>query len=725
MNHDFSPEPAHSLGTSGVGTDAHGTDAGATANREGSGDLPSTDEGSTVQVTSSKLEAAEPATCNLQPATSIERVPSPLPARLPGTVALTEYHRRTQLLAAWDALKLADPALSYERGAKALGIPLATLWRLIKRREAGKSLVPDFHKAGRKPKHAHFATLLEIEGVRQKIDTLYVATFGASSESAASGRRTGKLSVAIARFAEEPECPPDLAEKLRTGFIPKPMVAYLRRITPEIEARFRGEKNFKLNGIVSRRDQTIRLPDGTRAHNVSGFLIEFDDMSVNQPFHVQLPDGTWLLSRQGLYARDVKSGRWLGVELVARPREAYRAEDILRFLRRLMMIYGKFDVIRLERGIWHARALKGWKVTPHGVEEEAIVRPDMAPEEQARLQAGLQAIGIHIQYVTSAHRKGALESSFNYLQTVLATYTTDLVNVGRYAGEFEAAAKRVRQARAESHTPDQLGFAPVDVLADRIEQAMAFINKRARGGDAANSADAIWLRDMAVRPLPPVTEIDLAAFLPEVRERAISGGRITVQVDGMVHDFRADLFARLGQGYRVFVRFDPGEPTLGAAIYNREQGSANTFELRQGDFICFARWEMPGPQIDLPEARGLAAVTTQALYGVGAEEDDGYQRRKNQEKFVRTAFRALPRPGQPAIKSAEVRDGHGNFARVADGSETPQLPSTLNSQSSQLPKRGLIPPPPTDEQFSRKRARLAEEAEAARALAGLQRNQQD
>lgn len=605
--------------------------------------------------------AALPALC---------REPAAVQPRLRSAAASVEGHLRARLLDAYDALLETAPALSLERAARAIGVPISKLWRLLKRRKEGKPLQPDFHKTGRKLKHPHLATLLEIDAVRVKIDTLYIATFGASSEAAASGRRTGKVSVALARFAEEPECPPDLAERLRLGALPAPLVAYLRRITPEMEARVRGEKNFKLNGIVSRRDDTVRLPDGRRAPITAGFLVEFDDMSSNQPFYVEHSDGSTLLSRQGLYARDVKSGRWLGVELIARPREAYRAVDILRFIRRLMMIYGKFDVLRLERGIWAARSLKGWKITDNGAVEEDLERPPMDQVEHARLQAGLEAIGVHVQSVTSAHRKGALESSFNYLQTILATYTTDLNNMGRYAGEFQCVEKRIRQVRAGSHSPGHLCFAHIDELATRVEKSMDFINRRARNGDPENTADLLWSRDLAARPLPPVTEIDLAAFLPEIRERAIEGGCVTLQVDGQVHDFRADLFASLGHGYRVFVRFDPGEPTLGAAIYNRETSSANHFELRQGDFICFARWEMPGPQIDLPHARGLAAVTPQSLYGAGVE-DDGYARRKSQEKFVRTAFRALPKPGQPAVRTAEVRDGRGNLARVSDSSPSP------------------------------------------------------
>jgi hypothetical protein len=639
--------------------------------------------------------------------------PSRAHARRQSEAAIVEGHRRASLLMAFDAFREADPGISYATAARMLGCETIYLWRLARRRDAGESLAPQWHKAGRRRRYPDLSELLQMEVVRTKLDMLYVSTIGASSQAAAAGRRTGKLSVALQRFAEEPECPGPLADRLRLGYQPRELVSYLRRITPEMEARYRGEKNFKLNGIVSRRDDTVRLPDGRRAEIPPGYLVELDDMSSNQPFFVDLPDGSSLLSRQGLYARDVKSGRWLGFELIARPREAYRAEDILRFLRRLMLQYGKFSVLRLERGIWKARSIVGWDVGEAGAQDDSFERPAMDDGEKASLCAGLEDIGIRIQHAKSAHEKGGIESGFNYLQTILATYTTDLVNVGRYAGEFELAAKRVRQARAGRH-PGELCFAPIDYLAEAITKAMAYVNKRPRARDAANTADAEWERGLTARPLPVLTERDFAAFLPEMRERAIDGGRIELTVNGQKHDFRSEMFAQLGHGYRVFVRFDPAEPTLGAAIYNRETSSANHLGLAQGELICLARWEMPGPQLEVESAPGLVARAPEEIYGVS--EDDGYAARKRQERFVRTAFRALPRPGQPAVKVAEARDSHGQVVRAQSAADAAAPTAALPQLSPRRPRAGLLPPPPTKDAFARRQARLAEDAEAARAL---------
>lgn len=516
---------------------------------------------------------------------------------------------------------------------------------------------------GRSPgRPCSYDVLLELDNVRAKLDTIYLATVGASSDYSAHGRRTAKLATALIRFAEEPECPAALSVRLRRGYQPAAFVRYLRRITPELESRLRGPKNYLLAGPQSRRDMTIRLADGRRADLPAGFLWELDDMSVNQPFWVEGPDGP-MLSRQGLYCRDVASGRWLGVELVTRPRESYRAEDILRFLRRLIQIHGRPDMLRLEQGIWRARSITGFRISETGaVIEEPVERPGLAPETQAQLQDGLRSVGLEIQYATSSHRKGGIEGGFNLLQTVIATYTTEYQNAGRYGGEFEHAAKQLRRVRAESHHPSAVGFAPIDAAATAIERAMTHVNGRVLGR-AKQPPDEIWTAGTTRRPLPQISRNDLAAFLPDLREVTVRGGLITVQADGRAIDFRSETLIELGYGYKVYARLDATDPSLGAALYNRETSSANHQGLRPGQFIGWADFEVPGPQatIDATHIPGLEARTARDIYGT---DDQGKDLRKAQLRAVRTAFRALPRPGQPSVRAATMRDGRGNVAEA-------------------------------------------------------------
>ena len=517
--------------------------------------------------------------------------------------------------------------------------------------------------------------ITELPAVQQKLTHLYLSTVGASGEAMSHHRHTGSVALTLERFAEEPECPADLAKLLARGSQPKPLVRFLGKITTDHEQALRGAKRFGLHVATTRRDQTIALKDGTRAMNRAGFIWSLDDMSSNHPFSFAMPDGSDGISRQGLYAWDVASRAWLGVELVARPREAYRAEDILRFLRRLMMSRGKPAVLRLEQGIWHSNAIKGITVEENPV-EDAFTRPAMDAEEKAKVQDGLKAIGIEIQYVRNAHGKGEIEGGFRYLQSLVATYAPQFISIGRHAGEFEAGSKAVRRLRAGSHTAAALGFATMGQLGDIIEKAMSFHNRRKVGREL--SAEEVWARDTSAQPLASLTDKDLAAFLPTIREATINGLRITCQVEGAFHDWRADKFADLGNGYRVYIRFDATEPTLGAAIYNREGNTLKNHQgLGMGDWITWARWEMPAPQMHYRGDAILQSQTTDEIYGVGTE-DTGLGTRKKQEKsiqgFVRTVARITGLPGQPRVASASARDGKGKVLEASTGPNTPATP---------------------------------------------------
>jgi len=601
---------------------------------------------------------------------SLARVKSPLPL----APRVRRGIERREWVRGWRELREIEPGLTLRRGAAALGVPMSTLRRVLDRAErldrGGQALDAGALENRRPPGRPARVDVGEIalgnEEFRRTLEACYAATIGAANESSGHGRRTGSVSLALAWMAEEEvACPECLRNALRGGRQPRSLVRHLRsRFTPEVEARVRGERNFQLHGLVSRRDHTLRLPDGSRVLPRAGLMWELDDMSVNQPFWVPAPAGGWIMSRQGLYCRDLHARRWLGVELVARPREAYRAEDILRFLRRQMLEYGRPDMLRLEQGIWAARSIKGWAPSGEGEPEARDVeRAGMSEEDRQRLQDGIEAIGVMVDWATDAHVK-TIEGAFDHLQDVVAVVTRDFLNIGRHAGEFEVAAKRLRQAR-EGRDPGALGFAPMDVLADRIARAFRFINGRASAGAVP---DEVWAAGMAARPLPVLRPDQLAVFLPEKRDRTIEGGRIVCRVDGRALDFRAVEFAELGHGYQVYAKFDPSEPQLGCAVYNRDRSSRNLRGWGDGDWICWAAYECPGPQAEIERCpAGLELTTTLELYGVEEAEDVRTSVRNGQEKWCRTAYRSVPKSGKPAVRVAEERDGRGLVSRVERG----------------------------------------------------------
>jgi hypothetical protein len=519
----------------------------------------------------------------------------------------------------------------------------------------------------------------------------------------AKGVRTGSARLALLRFADDQLCPAPLGAMLRRGAQPRPLMAVIRTITPELEALDRGPAHYQ-GTITGLRALEEELQNGTRVPLRPGDVWELDDMSTNYPFWFECAGvgkhGT-VLGRQGLYCGDVPSSKWLGVELVGRPRDAYRAEDILRFLRKLMVAYGKPRRLRIERGVWRARAIKGWS------DEEATDGSDgtngsngMEEAEKALLQDGLKALGIEVIYCYTPGQKGWIESNFNRLQEVLPTFVArEGVNIGRHGGEYEQAAKRVRQAHDGVHHPRDLGFLHIDRAADLLGQAMEWIGSTARASRAGTIPNEVWDAWLGENPLAPVTQTDLAVFLPVISEVTLRMGHAWCQHDRQQYGFiNPEVFADLGHGYRVTVRFDPSEPSLGAAIYNRETSSANRAGWQVGQFVCWAQFHEATPMF----SPNKDMVGTDLV--------------KRFRAFHRTAFRAMGGRLTPKIARAEVRDGRGNVgkAEAIHTRDSRQL-EALRAKGGRMAPRSIrsgAEPVACDESTSIGRGRVMDEGAA-------------
>ncbi|RME68558.1 MAG: helix-turn-helix domain-containing protein, partial [Verrucomicrobia bacterium] len=350
----------------------------------------------------------------------------------PTEKALAEQFRRCEVVARAKALQAAG--LSQSQAARELGVAPATLSRWLRAHARGgdAALLPRTQRCGRK------ALAVEAtEEDRRQLKRLRLAT--------------GSDALALQMWADDARC----SEGLRAAIL-KPrasrhnLPASLRQlchVTAEEAALFRGHRTFELAGFIQRRDDTKVLADGRRVPLEPGDLWELDDMSLNQPFWWESEargDGDALSRRQGaavgrqvLFAQDVASGRWLGFELVGRPRDAYRAADILRFIRRLIEQHGMPRIgFRLEGGIWRARAIAGITLDERG---NTAQRPAMADEQRQALFGGLQELGLTVDWCHSPHHKGGIESGFNYLQSVLAAVSVMegayVVDLGRHRGE--------------------------------------------------------------------------------------------------------------------------------------------------------------------------------------------------------------------------------------------------------------------------------------------------
>ena len=510
--------------------------------------------------------------------------------------------------------------------------------------------------------------LAEDPDVRNALLQLYLSTVGASCDQAAKHRHTGSITLTLERFADHELCPPTLAQALRRGSQPKPLVNVIRTITVEMEQRYRGAKHTSLNGtLIMRRNGMERMADGTEQPIMVGDWWVFDDMSTNFPFWFMGEDATPQVARQGLYAYD-KVGRWIGFEEVGTGRDSYTAAIILRFVRRLVQALGlPRRGIVFEKSVWKSRAICGVRLTQSGTPvEDEFERPEITDDERHKIDDGIKALGIELIYTWTPRGK-EIEGAFNYFQRVFGTFAIGKVNIGRHAGEFEIGAKALRMAHAGSHHPEDLGFLHIDKHADITQQTMEWIIARGH-----------WDREGEQRVIPaypigrPITQDHLAVFLPHTTELTIRGGKVSPEVAGKPFDFvHPENFAALGDGYRVYIKFDPTEPTLGAAIYNRETASINHFGYKDGALICWAEWLPPVASFDWREA--------------GERDDKAGSMRRRYAHYTRTAFRAI---GMPQAKASTARDGKGNVIEISASASLqaePERAETTRSEVTDVP----------------------------------------
>jgi hypothetical protein len=548
--------------------------------------------------------------------------------------------------------------------ARGLGVPVGSLWRWINAYKAGgfDALQSQRGNCGRKP------------------------LVGELSAEAAQALR--KLSAkaackadALKAFAGHPACPPEMKGiilrclSLRKPFPPSLM--RLARVTSEeIEIR-KGKKHAQYVLPRRFRDDMEVLPDGTERLILAGDWWELDDMSSNQPFWFECDKAIGsrngsgdrmlekfgvALGRQGLYCRDLR-GKWLGVELIGRPRDAYTAEDILRFLRRLMMEYGKpRRGLRIERGVWRSRAVAGHVVMDDAREEKIIL--------------GLRELGIQVVYCWSSRQKGGIEGGFHHLQTD-ATLFIDAPDIGRERGENEAATKKLLQAKAGTHHPKDLGFPHISAMAEEWRQILVARNMDTHTGRIAYGVpDVEWMRAVRAEPMKAVTRDEMRGFLPWREERTLQLGYVQVTIDGDQWMFdTSDLPQGFGQGDKVFVAVDPTDPALGAALYNANSSKNSPTGYNSGAFLGWC------------ELVGLAAQ-------IGGQYRD---MRKAPVKFK--AFQAVYAStgimGLQTQTTHDIRDGKGNNATIGDArspdADCEEVPANKPETRNQKPEAPSAP----------------------------------
>ncbi|MCX6901717.1 MAG: hypothetical protein NT105_23810 [Verrucomicrobia bacterium] len=538
--------------------------------------------------------------------------------------------RRASLVREWRALQKPGEngqppmASSAAEAARILGKPHCTLLRYARLLDAGGE-----EKLGRQYKNCGRKKKVNLNDAEKKLARTFVL-------------KTESVPMGIELMADSPVCRPEVREALAanrlTGRYPQSIMRDVR-VTQEEMAAARSRDALRSIVFSVRRGFYGYDDHGAWVPVNSGDIIEFDDVSTDVPFFWMDPDGYWRVGRQILMARDVRSGKWLGVYPIARFADSYRAEDIARFKELLTRRWGRFGRFRDERGRWENNALDGIQI-----------------DDAGNRWGGIASV-IPVDHVFSSNAKGGIESSFRPFHKIMGVHG---VRIGKTRGEYEQPTDDMMAVNKGKADPAKCGFIPWgEVLIQKLVAGCQFLNKRARKVDGlkAEAPDVTWERDMAARggSLPAVSEEEFWFFKPTISEVGVGtklAGHVQVSVAPYARPFRFHVataaFPFIERGHRVIARFDPLAPEAGCALFNNETRPMNRENWKRFQFIGIAPWSADGPQF--VDCEGYRSPATAA--------------RKLRTAQVRSSFAAIESTGRAAVVHLDS-DGRGNVSRVA------------------------------------------------------------
>jgi hypothetical protein len=498
--------------------------------------------------------------------------------------------------------------------------------------------------------------------------------FPATDEEIALARwyRLNKESLTVAAyfFARDQRVRPEIREvierieekALATGRREEWPLSIRRafRVTDEEKAAFRSKKASQQTEMTTRRGMFEVLEDGSIRDILPGETWELDDYSTNQPYTFKDPStGELLLGRQVLAARDLAAAKWIGFDHIGRERDAYRGEDIVRFIERLVRAVGMPRRLRLERGAWESSAV-------HGIEVDGL----------SGRWGDLRDLMI-IEHVWKSKSKAIIEGGFNMLQRWLSHTGTD---IGRVRGEFEEATKRLRQAQSTGADPLSLGFITQERSGELHEAAAALINSRPMMrehlGQRVSPDDLVARQGWNTMPLD---SNKAWYFLPYKVQRTVRAGTVNVspgngwpkmyfQLNGIAEGVHFE------SGHQVLIAYDPARPDLGAYVANGDRSAKN----REG-------WKLGQPLLTAPEMGLAPQFAAQLSPHLGV--------RKKASAAAATSFRAIRTaaglPQATGTREAVAMNGQGGLARAGD------LPRTEASAAPSAPpaETGPVPAP--------------------------------
>lgn len=467
--------------------------------------------------------------------------------------------------------------------------------------------------------------------------------------------RCDSYELAIELYGESPTCRPEIREIIQRFKVRRNYPKILRRyasLTAEERDLIRGNKRFQMRAYTQLRKNTYLDAAGVEHPLLGGDLFECDDMSLNQPFWYEWPYGGDPLSdkfgvrlgRQMLACVDTATGNWLGFDLIGRVRDAYRAEDVVRFLGNIGQMHGFPRLgFRLEKGVWASNSIRGVRGVTDDGEKEII---------------GSVREAVDLHYVFHAKAKGIIEGSFNFLQRVLALYG---IQIGRTRGEYERTTQLMLACANGSKHPADWGFPYISEAAERVAHAMERVSNRNKMGRLLKGIpQEKFSQAVEARPLLKMPAEKMHLFMPVKEVRPIDGGFVRYKVPHYSHTFSFEVpgdLARLGRGYRLLVCFDPANPHAGAHVFDAEKDARIHVDSVQGEYYGVFAYKVDAPNLDLSRS-------------------GDYSGKKSYTAAARTVFRGVGLQIGTGASIEHRADGHGNATRIVQGINPQQAAPT-------------------------------------------------
>lgn len=626
--------------------------------------------------------------------------PQPPPRQLSDEQAKEANLRRSTLQAYFELIK-AEPELSVQRAAARLGVDAVWLWRRLKTWEKNPSydaLVPLYHKAGRKSTLQKLADKLGPAVLDQAITE--VKGFSLDTESTTASWRL---------FASSDRCPEELAavildpRKSSKHAIP-PSLRSASHIPAPVRDAHRGQRRLSLHGMWTPRALDILPGDIFTADDTTpiwGWWVPWRE-DREHPFGVKLMQG------QFLPVIDVASQCCITFVLIAREKSSYRASDIWHLFGHTFETIGLPRLgWQLERGSWESNLIAGVELD-YAEGDVSLSRrvgglrqlpTKLTDWHREKLGAAADCFPRTMQTWTSYLPKSkSIEAWFNRSQAFEGTLWGALGR-DQMRKPFEKTKKIFEACRRGAADPRQHFLSQTEMV-QQLMQRIDYLNHEPMEGEVFKGVPRLKFDQALVEhPLDLLPLDQRWLYRRDWRPTTITRGWARLRLTDDISGERYSLF------YTHPRHFADLEGQDVVVYYDRQnfEQPAQIILARTGEYLCDAQYE---------DRKGSF------LEG----DRTGHEIRAAWKNAVISTYATLvkhaPSRQVPAVIAARREAAN---RQPATCTVEPRTTSDVPSAVAVPARRGSIPPPPTEDEFARKRARLAEEAEASRALQAMQK----